>query len=209
MTGKRVLPHAHYGDMSRSRSIGSKFSESENVQQEITTTQLQLCYKQLYNIYGHYFKCIFHNIRSLKCHKDELFAEPNILAADIISCLNNRNVSMADLVMMMGKYNVHPEEVDTVSRGPPESRYFEVSLRSRDIVERFIGYTDFSYRDNNNLRLSWARSWMRKNEMSRQERAREVKDVTEAMQETGKAGEEEETEGDDNGEVDVWSEAFF
>lgn len=48
--------------------------------------RLKLCFTPLYKIASHTLKCVFNNIRSLKKNSNELFLEPNVLAADIV-CL--------------------------------------------------------------------------------------------------------------------------
>jgi len=99
MSGNRVFPHAHYVAISRAKTLKglhilelneSKISVSEKVIKEMTrlreNKKMQQCYTPVYCLNQTYLTCLFQNIRSLRSHKDEFFADPNVQASSIL-CL--------------------------------------------------------------------------------------------------------------------------
>ena len=97
MSGKRVFSHAHYVAISRSRTLEglhilnlneTKISVSDKVKTEMKrlreTRLLKLCYTPVYHISNNHFKCMFHNVQSLRKHKDDFFSDPNVQASDIL-----------------------------------------------------------------------------------------------------------------------------
>lgn len=146
---KKKIDHLYYVALSRVKQLTSVFllnfdpdciKVSSPVVEEMnrmrTSSQVNISIPLLYNISEHIFKIIFHNCRSLKKHIDDVRADANMLASNIIAfgetCLKPNDRS--GIVNLEG-FNLSRND-DTCCSG---RAYHGLAVYTKGFINSFVG----------------------------------------------------------------------